>query len=429
MGAVGRVVIPYKPRLLFKAFHERSQRFSCEVVHRRGGKTVSRVNHLIRDAMRCGRRAPRYAYIAPFLKQAKAVAWDYLKYYSAPLVAAGADFNESELRVDYPNGAQVRLYGADNPDSLRGIYLDGVVLDEYAIMDPGIWPVVRPALADRTGWADFIGTPKGHNDFYRIWTEAQANAGDWYSALHKASQTGLIPQSELDAARRDLTPDQYEQEFECSFEAAVLGAYYGKEMVRAEGEGRLGKVPYDSGAPVHTAWDLGIGDSTVIWFVQRVGKEWRFIDVLEGSGVGLDWYVRELQRRGYVYGQHVLPHDVTVKELTTGKSRQEVLERLGIKVTICPRLAIEDGIQQVRQILGQAWFDRGKCDRGIEALKLYRSEFDEKGKVFRPKPLHDWTSHFADAMRYCAVGVTGSNDVWQGDYSKFGAGVPEGALG
>lgn len=405
MGAAQRVVIPYEPRPLFLPFHNRKQRFSCEVVHRRGGKTVSRVNELIRCAMTEERERPRFAYIAPFLKQAKAVAWDYLKHYSSPLVPYGATFNESELRADYPNGAQVRLYGADNPDSLRGIYLDGVVLDEYGIMDPSIWPVVRPALSDRLGWADFIGTPNGHNDFYETYRKAVANPDEWYSAMHRASATGLIPKSELDAARRSMTEDQYAQEYECSFEAAIQGAYYGKEMVEAEKEKRITRVPYDKATDVITAWDLGIGDATAIWFCQQVGQEYHLIDYIENSGVGLEWYAGEVKSRPYVYATHILPHDVDAKELGTGKSRKEVLENMGIRVTVAPKLRLEDGISAVRLVLNRCWFDADKCARGIEAMKQYRTEFDELRKVFRDKPLHDWTSHAADAMRYLFTGI------------------------
>ena len=405
MAAEQRVVIPYTPRDLFKPFHSRTQRFSCEVVHRRGGKTVSRVNELIKGALTCTKDRPRFAYIAPFLKQAKAVAWDYVKHYSTPLISMGATFNESELRADFPNGAQVRLYGADNPDSLRGIYLDGVVLDEYGIMDPGIWTVVRPALSDRLGWADFIGTPNGHNDFYDTWQKAKANPEEWFAAVHKASETKLIPQSELDLARRSMTQDQYDQEFECSFEAAIQGAYYGPDMAQAERDGRIRSIPWERDIPVHTGWDLGVGDSTAIWFVQLVSNEWRLIDYIENNGVGLDYYVRELRARPYIYGQHILPHDVEVKELTSGRTRKESLESMGINVRVAPKLKVEDGINAVRRIIGRCWFNADKCNRGIEALKQYRTDWDEKGKVFKDHPKHDWTSHGADAMRYLALGL------------------------
>lgn len=400
-----RIVIPYEPRALFLPFHNRKQRFSCEVVHRRGGKTVSRVNELIKGALTETLPRPMFGYVAPYLKQAKAVAWDYVKHYCAPLVPMGATFNEAELRADLPNGGRIRLFGADNPDAMRGLYFDGVVLDEYADQDPRIWPVIRPALSDRLGWADFIGTPKGHNDFYDTYQRALANPEEWYCNVHRASETGLIPISELEAARRSMTDDQYAQEYECSFEAAIQGAYYGKEMAEAERDKRVCRVPYDKATDVITAWDLGIGDATAIWFCQQVGQEYHLIDYVENSGVGLDWYAAEIKNRPYVYANHLLPHDVEAKELGTGKSRKEILENLGIKVTVAPKLRVEDGINAVRMVLNRCWFDAEKCKRGVEALKQYRTEFDEQRKVFRNTPLHDWTSHPADAFRYLFTGI------------------------
>jgi hypothetical protein len=199
-----------------------------------------------------------------------------------------------------------------------------------------------------------------------------------------------------------MSEDEYAQEYECSFEAAVKGAYYGKEMNDAEE--RITGVPYDPRLPVHTAWDLGVADSTVIWFVQVHGRETRLIDVLKGEGVGLDWYAKRLQERDYLWGNHYLPHDVEVRELGTGKSRKEVLAGLGIKATVCPNIPLADGIQAVRMLLPTCWFDKDKCKTGIEALRMYRREYDEKRQEFKPHPLHDWTSHYADALRYFAVG-------------------------
>jgi phage terminase large subunit len=209
-----------------------------------------------------GKANARYAYIAPLYSQAKAVAWDYLRRYAEPLMSKA---NETELRVELVNGAQIRLYGADNPDTLRGIALDGVVLDEVADMRPRVWAeILRPALADRKGWAVFIGTPRGHNTFYDIWQDAQGRE-DWYTLRLKASETHIVADDELKSAREQMSDDQYAQEWETSFEAAIVGAYYGKEMLEAETEGRIGNVPVEKGALVHTAWDLGIGDSTAIW--------------------------------------------------------------------------------------------------------------------------------------------------------------------
>jgi hypothetical protein len=193
------VTIAYSPRAQFVPFHSRTARFACIVTHRRAGKTVACIHDLHRAAITCERTRPRFAYMSPFLKQAKSVAWDYLRAAVAAGRQAGASVHESELRVDYPSGAQVRLFGADNADALRGLYLDGIVLDEHADMDPRVWPeVIRPALADRRGWAVFIGTPKGRNGFFEMWRRAQSDPA-WFALMLKASETGLISAQELDA--------------------------------------------------------------------------------------------------------------------------------------------------------------------------------------------------------------------------------------
>lgn len=381
------------------------------MAHRRAGKTVACVNDLQDGALRCTNTRPRFAYLSPYLKQSKAVAWDYLRSGMLPLRDLGAQINESELRVDYHNGGQVRLYGADNADALRGIYLDGVVLDEFADMDPRVWSeVIRPALADRQGWAVFIGTPKGRNEFYTIW-ERSKKEKNWFSLMLRASETGLIVQDELELAARDLTEDQYAQEFECSFDAAIVGAYYGRLMNDADTAGRISGVPHDPAAQVWTAWDLGIRDATAIWWAQTVGREVHIIDYYEASGADLGHYVREIQNRPYNYGGHIVPHDAKAKELGTGKSRLEVMESLGLRnVSIAPMHRVEDGINSVRMLIPRCWFDKLKCERGIEAMRLYRSEFDEKLKNFKPTPLHDWTSHAADAFRYLAMTIDSKLD-------------------
>ncbi|MEA2781431.1 MAG: phage terminase large subunit [Rhodospirillaceae bacterium] len=400
------VVIPYRPRAAFIAYHARDQRWAAMVCHRRAGKTVAAVNELIKRALTRPLARPRTAYIAPLFKQAKDLAWEYLKHYG--LVVPGAVANESELRLDFPNGGRVRLYGADNPDALRGIYLDDVVLDEYAQMRAGLWSeVIRPALADRRGSATFIGTPMGRNAFCELWERAK-DGPDWFALMLKASASSLIPPEELDAARAEMTADQYAQEFECSFDAAVAGSYYGALLQQAEAEKRVANVPWDPALPVHTAWDLGIGDSTAIWFFQQVGLEIHIIDYHENSGVGLSYYVGELELRrgkGWAFGEHILPHDAKAKELTTGKTREQALIGLGLIPRILPAEPVEDGINAVRNLLPRCWFDATRCTRGVEALRQYRREYDDRLKTFKGGPLHDWTSHAADAFRYLAMGL------------------------
>lgn len=404
MAAAAVIQSHYAPRRQFLPLHTRKTRWAIAVAHRRAGKTVACVNDLIKAAATCEKANPRFAYIAPQLNQAKDIAWNYLLEYT-DCFGPERKVNASELWVELPNnGARIRIYGADNPDRLRGIYLDGAVLDEFGDMDPTVWTqVIRPALSDRKGWAIFIGTPKGKNTFHTLWVNAEGDE-DWFPIKLKASETKLLDDKELADARKMMSEDEYAQEYECSFEAAVRGAYYGREMNDAEESERIGQVPYDPRLPVHTAWDLGVADSTVIWFVQTIRGETRFIDCLKGEGVGLDWYVRQLQDRNYVWGRHYLPHDVEVRELGTGKSRKEMLEGFGLNVTVAPNIPVADGIQAVRMLLPTCWFDKDKCKEGVEALRMYRREWDDKRQEFKVAPLHDWTSHYADAARYFAVG-------------------------
>lgn len=400
----------YRPRPLQARLHRSLERFNVLVAHRRFGKTVFCVNELIAKAAANPLERPRYAYVAPLFTQAKDVAWEYVKTQVAPIPGVGV--NETELRVDLPGGARIRLYGADNPDRLRGLYLDGVVLDEYAQIHPRLWAeVVRPALADRQGWAIFIGTPMGRNQLYDIYEQGKTQP-DWFTALFRAGETGIIPAEELAAARRAMSEEQYAQEFECSFDAAIMGAYYGKLLAAAERDGRIGAMPWEPALPVHTAWDLGIGDSTAIWFCQRAGRETRLIDFYEASGVGLDHYARALGERPYVYGEHLLPHDAEVRELGSGKSRVETLMSLGIRPRVLPAMKVEDGINAARNLLQQCWFDATRCAGGLEALRQYRREWDDRLRAFRPRPLHDWTSHAADAFRYLAQGLRTHEPGW-----------------
>ena len=383
--------------------HERRKRFTVIVAHRRFGKTMLGITRLMNAATDTSKKAARFAYLAPFQRQAKAVVWDMLKDQARAL--EHARFHEGELRCDLANGARISLYGADDPDSLRGLYLDGVVLDEFQQMDPRVWSeVIRPALADRKGWALITGTPMGRNAFWQIYERAKA-APDWQAALFRASDTEALPAEELAAARAVMSEEEYAQEFECSFDAAIRGAYYGKAIAQAEAEKRIGRVPHDPNLLVNTAWDLGVGDATAIWFYQRHRRELRLIDYAEASGAGLDHYARLLQAKGYAYGEHVLPHDARVQELGSGKTRVETLTSLGIRPRVLNAHRVEDGINAVRLLLPRCWFDAEKCTHGLEALRHYRSEWDDRRQAFRERPLHDWSSHAADAFRYLAMGL------------------------
>lgn len=391
----------YWPREPFRKFHIRKQRWAVMVCHRRAGKTVGCVADLVLDAKFTKKQDARFAYVAPQFNQAKDVAWLYVKRLTADV--PGVQLNESELRADFPNGARVRLYGADNPDRLRGLYLDGVILDEFADMRPSVWgEIIRPMLMDRKGWAAFIGTPKGRNTFYQIYDRAR-NDAEWFDMLLRSSESGLISSDEIEAARKELTPEQFEQELECSFEAAILGAYWGKELSAAEREGRITDVPYEPSLPVHTVWDLGIGDSTAIWFFQVSGKEVRVIDHYENHGYGLSHYAAVLASRPYLYEHDWVPHDAKVKELGTGRTRIETLLSLKRKPRLVPDHKVMDGINAARLTIPNMWFDRFRCADGLEALRQYQADYDEKLRTFKDAPRHDWASHSADAFRYLAM--------------------------
>ena len=400
-----KIEIPYSPRKLQADLHKRlsDKRWGVVVCHRRFGKTVMAINHLLRDAILCEKPNPRFAYIAPTYRQAKQVSWDYLKQFSGkiPMVR----FHETELRCDLPNGARIQLLGAENPASLRGLYLDGVCLDEMADMPESLFPeVIRPALSDRKGYAVFVGTPRGHNAFYELYDAAKAQ-DDWVTAVYKASETGILDDEELRAAEAMMSADQFAQEYECSWVANVPGAIYAKELQASFEQNRICNVPYDSGHKVHTFWDLGIGDSTAVIFVQNVGRAVHVIDYFEARNEGLPFYARMLAERGYLYGNHHAPHDIEVRELGSGKSRREVAYDLGINFRVVPKLAVEDGIHAAQLLIERAYFDRDNCKLLLEALRHYHRAYNERTRSFRASPVHDWSSHAADAFRYLAIGI------------------------
>ena len=396
------ISIPYSPRPLQREVHNSLKRFNVLVCHRRFGKSVLSINELIKTAV--SKPMAKCAFVAPTYRQGKSIAWEYLKYYTKPLMYLGGAKNETELKIDLFNGSTIQIFGADHPDSLRGMGFHGVVLDEYALMAPRVWTeIIRPAISDHLGWVMFIGTPMGHNQFWEVYDFALRGHKDWFGQLYRASETKVIPDDELRQAQEIMTDEQYQQEFECSFTAAVSGSYYGKLITKADNEKRITTVPVDDHVGVETWWDLGIGDSTAIWFAQRVGEEIHLIDYYENSGESLMHYADVLEDKGYAYERHIAPHDIQARELGTGKSRLEVANDLGIDFEIAPKLEVDHGIEAVRNTLPHCFFDREKCKLGLDALRQYRKQWDEKNQVFKNKPLHDWCSHAADSFRYGCV--------------------------
>lgn len=399
----------YTPRPLQARVHAEAKRFTVVVCHRRFGKTVMALNHMLDRGLRNELKNPQYAYVAPFLSQARRVAWDYLKAFTQDI--PGVVVNEADLRVDIPRpwkGDRVRLMllGADNPNALRGLYLDGVIPDEFGEWNPIAWrEVIFPTLLDRKGWAMFLGTPKGQNSFYEVYSYAK-DKGDpqWISFLFKASETEIIAADELAMARAQMSVEEYEQEFECSFSSGMVGAVFGRQMVELRKNERIRDVPYDPRFPVDTFWDLG-RDGMPIIFAQMIAGDIRIIDYEEQIGSDLPTMARILQQKPYVYREHVLPHDGIAKSLDTGKSRQETLYSLGLNnVRVVSKHAKADSINAGRITLPRCYIDR-KAEKLIKALDAYSFQWDKERQCFGSTPTHNWASHGADAFQTLALGI------------------------
>lgn len=409
----------YAPRILQADLHRRLKRFSVILCHRRFGKTVFAINHMIHAALICTLKNPRIAYIAPTYSAAKRIAWDYLKQYTANI--PGVETNEAELRLDFPmqNGARIQLLSGENYASLKGIYLDYCVMDEYGDMNPSVWrEAVRPALSDRLGGALFIGTVKGTNHFWQLYDDIRTNPNpEWYAANYKASETHIIDAAELESARRTMTEEEFNQEFENDPLAGLVGAYFAKELTKLENDKRVGDIPHDPMLQVDTYWDLGMNDTTAVWFVQSVHGAHRAIDYLEVGGSSIPDTVALIKKKGYNFGQFVLPHDAKVRDLSTGKSRVQTFYSLGCRnVRVIPRVGTKmEGINAARMVLAKCYFDRVKCALGLKSLANYQRRWDAKNNVFHETPLHNWASNGADAFQQLGLGVRESSSMTELD--------------
>lgn len=383
------------------------------MLHRRAGKTTASLNHLQRDALR--KPDSRYAYIAPTYKMAKFVAWDLIKKYSR--IIPGVEYNEAELTVKYPNGSKLTLFGAEDPNRLRGLGFDGVAMDEYSQQPSNIFSeVISKTLADRLGYAIWLGTPQGKNEFYRIYQESEDNP-DFLSVFRTIDDTLKNEEGEtidnLRIALEDdrklveknlMTEDEFQQEWYNSFEASIKGAYYSKELAIARAQGRIKIIPVDKQLLVHTAWDLGVGENIAVGFFQRLSNELRMIDYWEGTNdEGIAYAISVVKNKSYTYGKHFAPHDIEARELTTGKSRKETATALGIEFNVVPKLTVDDGVNAARLIFPRLWIDEQKCKYFIDAVSQYRREWDEKRGMFKEVPLRNWASHSADMLRYAAL--------------------------
>lgn len=402
-----RVQSKYRPRPHFSKFHRRTNRWAVLVAHRRAGKTVAAINDLIEKATYNTREFPRYAYIAPFRTQAKDIAWVYLKSYASPF---NPKINESELWVELsilPNSPRISLYGADNPDSFRGLYFDGVVLDEFGNMRASVWKeVLLPALIDRRGWAVFMGTPNGPNHFRDMWYDA-IESESWFTEMLPIHKTNIISDEDLEEMRKIMDEEQYAQEMLCSFEASVRGAIYARQVEQMIQENRVGPFPLDHISLTDVVFDLGHSDSTVMGFVQR-----RPDGILLGHAHGdnmkpiahyisymQDYWSKNNLRPGRVW----LPHDARARSLQTGKSIVDHFIKANLKPRIVPNLDILDGIAAARKTWPLLFVNEPLCKKWILAAKSYHREYDEEKKVYDDKPVHDWSSDWMDMTRYLAI--------------------------
>ena len=318
--------------------------------------------------------------------------------------------NDNEMFIRFKCGSTWQVVGSDRYDSLVGTPPVGVVLSEWALADPSAWAFLAPILAENGGWADFITTPRGRNHVKSMLDMARDNPA-WFTQVLTIDDTHAISRETVEEQRKEYHAFYgeeagdalIEQEYWCSFESAVIGAYWGKELVRAEREGRIRKIEIDESLPVHTSWDLGVGDATAIWFWQVIAQEIRIVDYYEAHGYGVEHYAKVKKDKGYGYGDDWVPHDARVREFGTGRTRVETMIGLKLKPRLVPGHTIEDGINAARRILPRCWFDAQKCAQGLDRLRQYQAEWDDKKKAFKDTPRHDWTSHGSDAFRYLAM--------------------------
>lgn len=403
---------------VFRAFDRGIRRF-CEVWHRRSGKDKTFWNLLIREAG--SGRVGNYWYVFPTYTQGRKAIWDAIDKDGfrvrdhAPRSILGRDPNETEMSLTFNSGSTLQIVGSDKVDALLGSNPVGVVFSEFSLQSPLVWQFLSPILIENGGWAGFNYTPRGSNHARELYDRALADPA-WHCQLLTVDDTRALSPAQLAEARAETSEEVFKQEYYCDWEAGNSGAYYARLLAQASAEGRITRVPYDPRLPVHTAWDLGVGDATAIWFFQvGPGGERRFIDYYEAAGEGLPHYARLLGMKEFVWGRHFAPHDIEVREFSSGTTRIEAARSLGIRFEVVPKQTIEDGIEASRLLLPRAWFDGERTKRGLDALRAYHKEFDDARQAWANRPEHDWSSHAADAFRYGALSRV---EQAQGQYTK-----------
>lgn len=415
-----RILNKFKPRAyqlpILKALDSGFKRVLA-ILPRRAGKDITALNYTIKKMYE---EPGVYYYIFPTYAQAKKVIWDsitnegtkILDYFPKDLVT---QMNSQEMKIKMRNkeGSEslFQLIGSDNYDALMGTNPKGCIFSEYALQDPLAYQYLRPILTANGGWALFISTPRGKNHLYTL-AELAQNSPDWFYTKLTIEDTEHIPIEEIEKEKIEgiMSDDMIQQEYYTSFEMGVEGSYYSKYLDQMRVNHQIGDVPWESGFKVHTAWDIGVRDSTCIIFFQTIGKTVRIIDCYENSKEGLEHYAKVLDNKPYLYGTHIAPHDIRVREFGSGITRIEKARELGIKFKISDQYDISDGIEAVRSLFSKTWIDEKKCEPLLKALENYRQEYDHKKRIYKPRPLHNWASHMCDAMRYLAISLPKTRD-------------------
>jgi phage terminase large subunit len=416
--------LPYKfdPRdyqlPVLKALDQYHFKRIIQVWHRRSGKDKADFNYMIKEAQRV---VGQYYYFAPTYEQGRKIIWDnidndgfrMLDHIPKELIKR---IDSTRMIIELHCGSIIQVIGTEDPNKLVGTNPRGCVFTEFSLQNPAVLDFIMPILMANDGWAIFNFTPRGKNHAFDLLQYAKKHPTEWWWEILTADDTKFLSQKALQSEKDRLFQKYkdyalFNQEYYCSFDAPVQGSYYGQWILEAEDQKRITKVPYNPDLPVNTAWDLGIGDSTAIWFYQQAGREVYFIDYMEMSGAGMNYYIKELRNKPYVYGEHYAPHDIEVREFSTGKTRKEIAHALGFEFLVTPKLTLEDGIESVRRVFNRCYFDEEKCERGINALKSYQKEYDEKAADYKNHPLHNWSSHGSDAFRYFAINYNAVVDI------------------
>ena len=412
---------PYQINI-FNAIASGQFKRGITIWHRRAGKEKTMWNLMINEA---NKKVGLYYYLFPTYAQGKKVLWDGMDKSGFAFLGhipkeCLAKKNETEMQILLKNGSIIQIVGTDKTDCIVGTNPIGCVFSEFSLQDPNAWRLLSPILRENGGWAIFNFTPRGMNHAYELYKMATKNV-EWFAEVLSVEDTKAISAEDIQKERDDGMPEELiQQEYYCSFEQFMSGSYYSENLKKAREEKRIINLPYEKMLNVSTFWDLGISDYMSIWFMQQYGKEYRFIDYYEKTGQDISHYAKVLKDKPYVYSGHYLPHDAKVRELGTGKTRVEMIELLGIRpVHVVNRLPVADGINAVRTILNKCWFDKDKCQRGIECLSAYCRDYDSKAGIFKDNPKHDWASHGADAFRMFATSNKSSNrNSWAKTYEQ-----------